>query len=114
MKIRTSFVSNSSSCSFCIYGISIETSRLQEIVDNVMGEGTMEWEEYVDSECNKHDLEWHYPSDYDVVYIGVSWPCIGQDETGRQFLKRVKKGVNQIIPGHAEPFETHEQSWYNG
>ena len=35
MKIRRGFVSNSSSCSFCIYGVSIEPQKLcEKLVEN--------------------------------------------------------------------------------
>jgi hypothetical protein len=101
MKIRLGFVSNSSSCSFCIYGIAIDKSTANE--------GELE-EKTTDSllrlEYGEHE-GWSY-------YIGRNWDSIKDDETGAQFKKSIEDEIERLGLGNTGDCCTHEEGWYNG
>jgi hypothetical protein len=92
MKIRMGFVSNSSSCSFLIYGVMIANSKCTSALQD--------W-------CDDNDYTCSNPFD-DEYYIGKSWDSISDDETGKQFKEKVEAALKtQGLAG----FSTHEQAW---
>jgi hypothetical protein len=104
MKIRTGFVSNSSSSSFCIYGIALE-----ERVDlSFLPAGR-----YGDHEIE--GLEILKYSDYGV-YIGRSWSDVKDDETGAMFKKSIEEKLKEVFKGKIElpACRTHSEAWYDG
>lgn len=102
MKIRIGFISNSSSCSFCIYGVTIKA------------DDTIEQEEIIER-AEKADLEALYGPDYDTtIYVGRSWRGIGNDETGAIFKADVEKKVKEAFGPNTYPCSTWEEGWYNG
>ena len=94
MKIRSSFVSNSSSSSFCIYGIYTEDCTEEQ------------------EELAERKLEVWRPPYGDGYYIGKSLSDIGLDETLRMFQKRVDELLKSC--GLPEGDGIHEDSWYDG
>ena len=96
MKIRKGFVSNSSSTSFCIYGIWLEDPQ-EDMYEVAEGLG----------------LFVHSDQYGDGLYIGKSWTHIGDDETGKQFKESVQEKVDKL-PIDDKKCETHEEGWYNG
>jgi hypothetical protein len=103
MKTRQGFVSNSSTTSFCIYGIQIAPDEIRDIVREVVGEA-MDYDEY---------LENHVPisvitDDYGDYYVEREWCDIGLVETGGQFMANVTETVNRVFPNHGKDFETHD------
>jgi len=134
MKVRQGFVSNSSSSSFCIYGICVED--IESLVDGnpklkpkiyekyveeqkKWGEEILPEEEYfenVDSYDLRERLEYllgmeiYKPGDWGCFYIGDSWSSIGDDETGKQFKERVEKELKETF-GEGLSFSTHEEGW---
>ena len=126
MKIRQGFVSNSSSSSFLIYGSTIELNVNEEIVnrinemhpedDNLTLEEVEDMGKYEILEYlldRDSSLEYHVPYD-DEIYVGKSWDCVGDDETGRQFKERVEAEMNRVFPGYDLTFTTLSEAWRDG
>src|SRR6056297_952516 len=129
MKIRKGFVSNSSSCSFCLYGIDIDIKELylgilnslplkkrDEFIEHV---GDIEEVDYyeIDSYLRKNDrivsLESGYDNEYHV--IGISTENIPEDMT----LNDLKIYLKDTINGYGLNIEMnditwHENCWYDG
>lgn len=98
MKIRNGFVSNSSSSSFCIYGVYVD-SMSKELREN----------------CSKQNLyvtsgDPNYDEGY---YIGREYSSIKDDETGKQFKDDVKERL-QTVGISIENIGLCEQAWYDG
>lgn len=89
MKIRTGFVSNSSTTSFCIYGMDIEEENLKNEIND-------DFNEWIDALSEKIDLEIHYGYDSDP-YLGISWCNIKDDETGKELKERVEEILKKYL-----------------
>jgi len=100
MKIRVGFVSNSSTSSFLIYGVCIDSVDSDEI------------EEAMDA--MKTSLDTHNPYG-ENTYIGISWEEVKDDETGAQFKTRVQTTVNAVLDkvGYEgeRKFTTYEEAY---
>lgn len=92
-KIRSGFVSNSSSTSFMIYGVSMDMSELQSLLNGGPSNETFDDDEsgyeLVEKLDGKDGLT-AYTSEGEYAYIGVSWDSVGDNETGKQFKERVQ------------------------
>ena len=132
MKIRSGFVSNSSTSSFLIYGVALDPSEAEKLLNKAKKaaakaataeaeeEDEEEDEDEEDSELYETleealegtDLEMHYPDGYDAYYIGASWSGVKDDETGRQFKQRIEDQLEQVF-GKKLKCGTHEEAYYN-
>ena len=120
MKIRRGFVSNSSSCSFCIYGVSIEPQKLcEKLVENgieLTKEDKEDIYDWFDSKKNKltEKLEIQYGPEYGEgdLYIGKEWNSIPDDQTGKEFKKEIEEKIGKLIGKDTKCF-THEEAWRN-
>jgi len=112
MKIRSGFVSNSSSSSFLIYGAFLNSSDIKELL-KLSEEEQQDELDYILQE--RTGFEVHAPiDDYDDgYYIGRSYDSIGDDETGKQFKESVEKKLEEVF-GKKIECSVHEESWYNG
>ena len=111
MKIRSGFVSNSSSSSFCLYGTYIYMTRDELEWLGVFPTATKEDEdlEGVDLFEELHsagvDAGVEVVNDYEsgIAYVGID-PCtIGDDETGSQFKKRALESLKKLFPNIDQP-----------
>jgi hypothetical protein len=111
MKIRLGFVSNSSTSSFCIFGLRIDGEEIS---------GGKECE--LISLCNKIGLKWQrslydtYNDNDQTFFVGVNAVDMPRDKTLEQIEKDIKeKLIGQVPP---ELLNTqlmwHEQAAYDG
>jgi len=116
MKIRQGFVSNSSSSSFCLYGIEIEECEIKEALiekgyatEEDLSEGLYEWldewsfeydlkqkglpkEEIAKRLANRPLAGFEYECmDGEYHWMGISWKNIGDKETGAEFKEKIEK-----------------------
>ena len=109
MKIRTGFVSNSSSTSFCIVGYytPLSSSSDEDKIDDIQQ----------DLEAAGVDVI-HLPDSYETepVYIGLNITDMNDDETLKQFKDRAEKLIRDIL-GEDTPEGKPgilTDGWYNG
>lgn len=136
MKIRQGFVSNSSSSSFCLYGVMIEESEIKEaliekgfVTEEELSDGIYE---YLDEWNFKYNLKQKGLSEEEIAkklierplvgfdyenidgeyhFIGIAWKDIKDDETGAEFKAKIEKKMKEIF-GENTVCDTHEEAWY--
>ncbi len=117
MKIRNGFVSNSSSSSFCLFGIYVDHTTILEKLKEFAGTDDLgdETDVYTAGEflAEKMGVEFEYgPSECYGSYFGRSPQSLKDEETGAQFKESVKVAVEKFFPGQQPAW--HEEGWYDG
>lgn len=117
MKIKTDFVTNSSSSSFVVMGIHVDMDKVDiSKMQNIKSKRTFTIEdfmedpyEYLDPHLKGTDLTWSSGSCYDDddLMIGICYTSMGDDETLGEFKQRVRDQVKERLgydatPGHIE------------
>lgn len=110
MKIRTGFVSNSSSSSFLIYGVSLESDIILEKLN--LNEDTDVYD-LLSNLLESKGFEIHLPYGDSPYYIGKSWQYVGDNQTGLEFKKQIENELIAVL-GSGLKFNSHKESWYNG
>lgn len=131
MKVRKGFVSNSSSSSFLIYGITVESDgdQIKEVAKKLfsnLSEERTKWIEYTGEgglcsedvnsileealEAEGFSVSCPFEDDY---YIGRSWDTVRDDETGWEFKKSVEDRLTELF-GTGIKCMTLEEAWRDG
>jgi len=98
MKIRHGFVANSSSTSFCIFGIYLDEDGLLSLAKRKGLQTEYALQEEINNfiDENYSELSVHYGCEDSGLYIGREYSSIGDNETGLEFKKSVKKVVKDL------------------
>jgi hypothetical protein len=118
MKLRSGFVSNSSTSSFLIYGTCFEGTY--DLYERLGIKDETEEDEYSDQAYEvlskleeELGLEHHAPDYDDYIYLGKSWDKVGDNETGAEFKARIEKILKDKFGDDIE-LDTHEFAWRDG
>ena len=120
MKTRQGFVSNSSTTSFCIYGVHATARELGATLKDSDGNVIEDIDrnalyEILEKELKGMDI--HYGPDYDdgdELYIGKEWSSIKDDETGRDFKLGIRDKILKKFPNYKGEFHTFSEAWRDG
>jgi hypothetical protein len=100
MKVRNGFVSNSSSTSFCAWGVYIDTQEIESILGAEVDEN-VDWydtfndiEEAFDTVIDRTKL--FYTIGEESLYIGLEYEDLTDDETGKEFKERAETMLKEV------------------
>jgi hypothetical protein len=100
MKIRTGFVSNSSSSSFVAWGVHLDYDEMTALLDlDVDIDADEDFDDYYGTVwgfAERLDLDCDIGEDENDVYIGKFWNRIKDNETGAQFKQSVKEKLESV------------------
>jgi len=118
MKVRTGFVSNSSSSSFCLYGICVEDidkliEQAQKLFKKNGGsDADPRYPTYPESITHKDIYILEY-SDTGIFYLGTELQYMKGNETYKEFKTRTEQAILELdieLTG----FGVYEEGWYDG
>jgi hypothetical protein len=128
MKVRVGFVSNSSSSSFLIYGISMSESKIVDMMKEMFPEDVKEYCTCDEDSSYRDDIweicevltdklgegfEFHRPDENGDVYVGKSLTRQKDEETGAEFKASVDVAIKKIFGDESKP-DYLAEAWRDG
>jgi len=125
MKFRMGFVSNSSTTSFCIYGVYVDDAEplMAAFAKRVGLTEPMDEDDFYRQDMQrvveKQGLKLEVPDVHSDPWdgghwVGVEWKTVGDNETGADFKARVEAVIKGCFPGVDFEFDTHDEAWHGG
>jgi hypothetical protein len=123
MKIRKGFVSNSSSCSFTLYGVyldPVEEAVYANLQDDIKARclieaekrgGDLDLEVFIKVMWEEFKIEATWGQDHYTLYFGFSVNEMKDDETKIQFYDRIEKFFQKIFKEVS--CDWHSEVWYD-
>jgi hypothetical protein len=97
MKIRQGFVSNSSTSSFCLFGIILHEDVSKYLPTDFEDKHDEDYEEYFDN----LGLSYRSETEYGAI-LGVDPDSMKDDETGAQYKARILSMIKTALPFYDE------------
>jgi len=123
MKFRFGFVSNSSTTSFCIYGIVLANTEdfLEKLADKDLRDFYNSNNEDLDKLFNltRSGLTYHIGPEGEGFYIGKDMDQIKDEETFGEFKNKIKESLKLLLNEDCQEAiekecSIHEEAWRDG
>ena len=98
MKIRRSFVSNSSSSSFCAWGIEYGVDEFLNLIEKELDLENIQEELYDLFEDVDENIKVIHDWDTETIFIGREYETLKDSETGKEFKESTEKIIQSKFP----------------